>query len=171
MGNDCREIRQGASTEGPGIDFSGTSEAYEHKSNMEVLRSLLIFSACNCTPLVMNSHRLLTLSEVRILRLRVSELIPSSQRVVGKPVTASIVRNTFFKQFCAGETQVDVEPLMEKLQSLGVGGILDYAAEEDVSECAGQYPTPFSFSRRAVSSLELRSVNSTRWSGMLRCRS
>lgn len=45
----------------------------------------------------------------------------------------SLVRQTFFKHFCAGETKEEVIPLMKRLEKFGVSGIMDYAAEEDVS--------------------------------------
>lgn len=62
------------------------------------------------------------------------------QRVLGKKLTMELVRQTFFRHFCAGETQAEVGPVMEKLKSHGVGGILDYAAEEDVTKEEGKCP-------------------------------
>lgn len=40
---------------------------------------------------------------------------------------------TFFKHFCAGENTEEVHSTMAALHSRGVGAILDYAAEDDVS--------------------------------------
>lgn len=47
-------------------------------------------------------------------------------------LTDMVVKQTFFKQFCAGENASEVLPLMNKLHSRGVGSILDYAAEADL---------------------------------------
>ena len=50
-----------------------------------------------------------------------------------------LVNETFFKHFCAGQDRDEVKPLMDSLKKLGVGGILDYAAEEDVSDATGMF--------------------------------
>lgn len=39
---------------------------------------------------------------------------------------------TFFAHFCAGETAEEVGGRVAALRSLGIGGILDYAAEVDL---------------------------------------
>lgn len=49
-------------------------------------------------------------------------------------MTVSRSADTFFAQFCAGEDAVTIKPTLARLRSAGVGGILDYAAENDVAE-------------------------------------
>lgn len=44
-----------------------------------------------------------------------------------------LLRHTFFAHFCAGETADDIGPSMRALEAANIGGILDYAAEADVS--------------------------------------
>lgn len=44
-----------------------------------------------------------------------------------------VLRHTFFAHFCAGETADDIGPSMRALEAANIGGILDYAAEADVS--------------------------------------
>ena len=39
------------------------------------------------------------------------------------------MRRTVFAHFVAGESAADIAPALASLHSLGVGGILDYAAE------------------------------------------
>lgn len=55
------------------------------------------------------------------------------KKIIGKNATLALVRQTFFKHFCAGESKEEVIPLMKRLGKFGVSGIMDYAAEEDVS--------------------------------------
>ncbi len=45
-----------------------------------------------------------------------------------------MVRHTFFRHFCAGETAKTIRPRVEKLRKGGVAGILDYAAEADITQ-------------------------------------
>jgi len=56
--------------------------------------------------------------------------------VLGKTITHGSLRYTFFNHFCAGESAEQILPRMEKLRSLGVGGILDYAAEAKEGDVA-----------------------------------
>ena len=85
-----------------------------------LLRSYFVFRACRIPPLVRNARPLLALCS----------------RLVGPSLTSELVRATFFAQFVGGETEDELLPLMARLHALGVGSILDYAAESDVGEAA-----------------------------------
>lgn len=52
--------------------------------------------------------------------------------MVGEKVTNRLLGETFFAHFCAGETAQQVGERASSLRALGVGGILDYAAEVDL---------------------------------------
>ena len=52
--------------------------------------------------------------------------------VIGETLTNSILGKTFFAHFCAGETAEQVGRRAGELQKVGIGGILDYAAEVDL---------------------------------------
>lgn len=56
----------------------------------------------------------------------------TSYGIIGETLTNSILGKTFFAHFCAGETADQVGARAGTLQALGVGGILDYAAEVDL---------------------------------------
>ena len=56
------------------------------RSNVQILRSLAVFSACSIKPLVKNADSLLALAK----------------RVLGTSLVHGIIRRTFFKHFCAG---------------------------------------------------------------------
>lgn len=44
------------------------------------------------------------------------------------------MRATFYGQFVAGENEKEIRPVIDRLKSFGVKSILDYSAEEDLSE-------------------------------------
>jgi len=58
-------------------------------------------------------------------------LYSTSKKILGDKLTHALVKATFFKHFCAGEDQPEVYRTMKRLQSRGIGGILDFAAEGD----------------------------------------
>ncbi|KAJ2006223.1 hypothetical protein GGI04_001942 [Coemansia thaxteri] len=47
-------------------------------------------------------------------------------------LSGAVVRRTFFAWFCAGETEREIVQTMRRLQSAGIGAILDYSAEADL---------------------------------------
>ena len=59
-------------------------------------------------------------------------------------------QHTFFGHFCAGTDGDTIQPYIQRLQSSGVGSILDYAAEKDVAEKSD--PRDLRVPRRALSS-------------------
>ena len=44
------------------------------------------------------------------------------------------MRMTFYGHFVAGEDEKEIQPVLQRLRSFGVKSILDYSAEEDISE-------------------------------------
>lgn len=44
-----------------------------------------------------------------------------------------LMKMTFYGQFVAGEDHVAIKPLIRKNQAFGVGSVLDYSSEEDIS--------------------------------------
>jgi proline dehydrogenase len=51
--------------------------------------------------------------------------------IIGSTVTNYILKHTFYKQFCAGANENDIQPILHKMKDYGVGFILDYAAEAE----------------------------------------
>lgn len=98
-------------------DFECHSAAFGHRSTTELIRSLLIFRLCGWKWLVDRSDSLLSVA----------------QRTIGRNMTEFVLRHSFFAQFCGGEDEKDIAPTIAYLNRHGVGGILDYAAEADVS--------------------------------------
>ena len=96
-------------------NFNNAKIAHGHKSTSEILRSILVFQLCKFPFLVDNA----------------SGILNYSKQILGSKITDFITRQTFYKQFCAGETQGDALPIVQRLRHSNVGIILDYAVEDD----------------------------------------
>ena len=114
----CTRALSTTSTSSTHPDFMNHKDAYGHKSMSSLIRSLLVFRMCTLKSIVN----------------RADELLSLSRRVLGATLTESIVRQTFFAQFCGGESEDDIVPTIRFLEKNHVGGILDYAAEADLAE-------------------------------------
>lgn len=100
------------------VDFDNTQEAYKSKDTLELLRSLLVFKLCTFDFLVDKNK----------------ELMDLSKKVFGQRLFEKLMKMTFYGQFVAGEDQNSIKPLIEKNQAFGVGSVLDYSVEEDLTQ-------------------------------------
>uniref|UniRef100_A0A1A8JUQ7 Proline dehydrogenase n=1 Tax=Nothobranchius kuhntae TaxID=321403 RepID=A0A1A8JUQ7_NOTKU len=100
------------------IDFDNTEEAYKSKGNLELLRSLLVFHLCSVDFLVDKNK----------------ELMELTKRLLGQRMFEKLMKMTFYGQFVAGEDHNSIKPLIQKNQSFGVGAVLDYSVEEDLTQ-------------------------------------
>eukprot|EP00527_Entomoneis_sp_CCMP2396_P007766 CAMPEP_0198144948 /NCGR_PEP_ID=MMETSP1443-20131203/19786_1 /TAXON_ID=186043 /ORGANISM="Entomoneis sp., Strain CCMP2396" /LENGTH=577 /DNA_ID=CAMNT_0043808447 /DNA_START=83 /DNA_END=1816 /DNA_ORIENTATION=- len=110
-----RPIASAANSPNPVPDFNDFKAAYESKSTGELLRALFCFRV----------------SRVRFLVNNAENLLRISRSVFGGTLTDFVLRNTLFGHFCAGEDEVMIRPVLKSLDSVGIGSILDYAAEND----------------------------------------
>ncbi|XP_030357720.1 proline dehydrogenase 1, mitochondrial-like isoform X2 [Strigops habroptila] len=101
----------------PVVDFGDTREAFRSKSSAELLRGLVVLGLCAVGPLVEHNRELLRLC----------------QRVLGQALFERLMKMTFYGQFVAGEDQEAIKPLIRRNQAFGVGAVLDYSVEEDLS--------------------------------------
>uniref|UniRef100_A0A8C4UBS8 Proline dehydrogenase n=1 Tax=Falco tinnunculus TaxID=100819 RepID=A0A8C4UBS8_FALTI len=101
----------------PAVDFGDPREAFRSKSSAELLRGLLVLGLCTVGPLVEHNRELLQLC----------------QRVLGQALFERLMKMTFYGQFVAGEDQEAIKPLIRRNQAFGVGAVLDYSVEEDLS--------------------------------------
>jgi proline dehydrogenase len=99
------------------VDFHNPQLAFASRSTADLLRGAAVLAVCSKPWIVRNADRLLGLATV----------------VIGKRATNRLVRETFYAHFVAGESALAIAPKMASLQKHGVGGILDYAAEADMS--------------------------------------
>ena len=54
--------------------------------------------------------------------------------MLGKQLFRRLMKATFYGHFVAGEDQEAIKPVIKNLEKFGVGAILDYSVEEDLSE-------------------------------------
>eukprot|EP00934_Nitzschia_sp_Nitz4_P008861 Nitzschia sp. Nitz4//scaffold179_size51476//38049//39828//NITZ4_006930-RA/size51476-augustus-gene-0.3-mRNA-1//-1//CDS//3329539228//8851//frame0 len=95
-------------------NFENAQAVYESKSTYELLRAIAVFRSCQIPILVENSEGLLN----------------AANKVFGTTLTGWVLKSTLFPQFCAGTDRKSMEPALKRLEALGVGCILDYAAED-----------------------------------------
>lgn len=101
----------------PKPDFNDAKAAYESKSTVELWRAFAVFQLCRIPFLVKHSETLLQ----------------ASRKVLGGTISDALLKATLFGHFCAGEDEKRIQPVLENLQSSGIGSILDYAHEDDGS--------------------------------------
>lgn len=100
------------------IDFNDAKSSFKNKTLPELLTGKLVFTLC----------------QMRFLVERSETLVKLSYKLLGFELTNAVLRATFFGHFCAGEDEDSIRPTVKRLESGGVGSILDYAAESDVQE-------------------------------------
>eukprot|EP00921_Rhytidocystis_pertsovi_P021286 GHVQ01033998.1.p1 GENE.GHVQ01033998.1~~GHVQ01033998.1.p1 ORF type:complete len:732 (+),score=133.07 GHVQ01033998.1:520-2715(+) len=93
------------------------SSAFIGVGTFKLIRTALIFSVCKIKPLVVNSD----------------QIVAMSRKYLGDNFTFGVLKKTFFAHFCGGEKTDDLRHTLVQLQREGVGSILDYAAEKEVS--------------------------------------
>ncbi|XP_020852205.1 proline dehydrogenase 1, mitochondrial [Phascolarctos cinereus] len=101
----------------PPVDFSNTATAYQSRTSWELLRNLLVLRVCALEPLLQRHQQLLQVS----------------QKLLGRHLFDRLMKMTFYGQFVAGEDQEAIKPLIHHNKAFGVGSILDYSVEEDIS--------------------------------------
>jgi proline dehydrogenase len=106
------------------IDFDDTKTSFESKSLSDLIRGYVVFKTCEFPFLVSHSQQLIT----------------TSYKYLGTTLTDFILKLSFFKHFCAGETTEDIKPVIEQFNLNGIGSILDYAAEADFEELPNLTP-------------------------------
>ncbi|XP_071339782.1 proline dehydrogenase 1, mitochondrial [Trachinotus anak] len=100
------------------VDFDQTREAYKSKDSLELLRSLVVFKLCSYDFLVDKNK----------------EIMDLGKKILGRRAFDQLMKMTFYGQFVAGEDHRAIKPLIQKNQAFGVGSVLDYSVEEDLSQ-------------------------------------
>ncbi|XP_072002632.1 proline dehydrogenase 1, mitochondrial isoform X2 [Engystomops pustulosus] len=100
------------------MNFENTQEAYKSKPTWELLRSLMVFWLCSIDPLVDRNQQLLQLS----------------RKLLGQKLFEAMMKMTFYGQFVAGEDQESIKPIIKRNRAFGVGSVLDYSVEEDLTQ-------------------------------------
>ncbi|MCI4392842.1 hypothetical protein PGIGA_G00150810 [Pangasianodon gigas] len=100
------------------VDFEQTKEAYKSKGAAELLRGLLVFKLCSYDFLVDKNR----------------EIMDLSKKLLGQAMFEKLMKMTFYGQFVAGEDHQSIKPLIQKNRAFGVGAVLDYSVEEDLTK-------------------------------------
>ena len=85
-------------------------------------------------PIKIDAASRASLSQPRPIGRHILAGRPYRSCVPHRPPTDWLLRHTVFAHFVAGETPEEIKPLLARLHSCGVGGILDYAAEADLGK-------------------------------------
>ncbi|KAB1255611.1 Proline dehydrogenase 1; mitochondrial [Camelus dromedarius] len=101
----------------PAVDFGNTQEAYRSRYSWELARSLLVLRLC-ASPALLARHE---------------QLLHLTRRLLGQRLFDRLMKMTFYGQFVAGEDQESIQPLIQHNRAFGVGSILDYSVEEDLT--------------------------------------
>uniref|UniRef100_A0A8C9DEM8 Proline dehydrogenase n=1 Tax=Prolemur simus TaxID=1328070 RepID=A0A8C9DEM8_PROSS len=101
----------------PAVDFGDTQEAYRSRRSWELARSLLVLRLC-ASPALLGRHE---------------QLLHFARKLLGQRLFDKLMKMTFYGQFVAGEDQESIRPLIQHNKAFGVGSILDYSVEEDLS--------------------------------------
>lgn len=62
------------------------------------------------------------------------QIIDLSKKLLGKTLFEKLMKMTFYGQFVAGEDHQSIKPLIQKNRAFGVGAVLDYSVEEDLTK-------------------------------------
>lgn len=57
-----------------------------------------------------------------------------SRKLLGQWMFEKLMKMTFYGQFVAGEDHNSIKPLIRKNEAFGVGAVLDYSVEEDLTQ-------------------------------------
>ena len=93
------------------LSFDDTSVAFSHKSDKELQKMHLLFTAIN--------NRFLTKTGTKMVKIALKLKLPVQR----------IIKKTIYQQFCGGETLESCNNTIQKLSEYNIKAILDYAAE------------------------------------------
>lgn len=93
------------------LSFDDTSVAFSHRSDKELQKMHLLFTAIN--------NRFLTKAGTKMVKIALKLKLPVQR----------IIKKTIYEQFCGGETLKSCDITIQKLSEHNVKTILDYAAE------------------------------------------
>lgn len=97
------------------LQFRDAQKAYQGLSAGELMKRLAVFTVLRLPGVSNNAPRLLT----------------ASNALFGRRVTHAAVRHTVFHQFCGGENLDALVTRGRTLSQMGIGSIVDYAAESE----------------------------------------
>ena len=100
------------------LTFENTKDAYKSKTTWELVRAFMVLKLTTIDYLVENNQRLMKIGK----------------KILGPSLFNLFMKHTFYGHFVAGENEREIQPVIMRMNSFGVKSILDYSAEEDLSE-------------------------------------
>ena len=62
------------------------------------------------------------------------QVMKMAKSMLGERLFTRLMKGTFYGHFVAGENEVQITPVLDRLRQFGVKPILDYSVEEDISQ-------------------------------------
>lgn len=84
-------------------------------------------------PQVWRGKKVPVLGKAVLHGLCVLQLMNLSRKLLGQQLFEKLMKMTFYGQFVAGEDQAAIKPLIQRNRAFGVGSVLDYSVEEDLT--------------------------------------
>ncbi|XP_055597619.1 proline dehydrogenase 1, mitochondrial-like [Uranotaenia lowii] len=104
------------------LTFNNPEEAFRSKTSAELVRAYAVYTLCSVNFIVNHNMMLMKLC----------------RKLLGDTIFTKLMKASFYGHFVAGEDQVAIGPAIARMKQFGVGSILDYSVEEDLSEEEGQ---------------------------------
>ncbi|XP_017890946.1 proline dehydrogenase 1, mitochondrial isoform X2 [Ceratina calcarata] len=100
------------------LRFNDPVAAFKSKTTKELLRAYIVYQLCSIEYIAENNMTLMKLSK----------------QILGEKLFTKLMKSTFYGHFVAGEDEVQITPVLDRLRQFGVKPILDYSVEEDISQ-------------------------------------
>ncbi|KAM0727682.1 Proline dehydrogenase 1, mitochondrial [Formica fusca] len=100
------------------LKFNDPIAAFKSKTTMELMRAYIVYQMCSIEYIVENNMKVMKLTKM----------------MLGEKLFTKLMKATFYGHFVAGEDEVQITPVLERLRQFGVKPILDYSVEEDISQ-------------------------------------
>ncbi|EFN64404.1 Proline oxidase, mitochondrial [Camponotus floridanus] len=100
------------------LQFNDPIAAFKSKTTMELMRAYVVYQMCSIEYIVENNMKFMKLTKA----------------ILGEKLFTKLMKATFYGHFVAGEDEVQITPVLDRLRQFGVKPILDYSVEEDISQ-------------------------------------
>nr|XP_012232887.1 PREDICTED: proline dehydrogenase 1, mitochondrial isoform X1 [Linepithema humile] len=100
------------------LQFNDPIAAFKSKTTTELMRAYIVYQMCSIEYIVENNMKFMKLTKM----------------LLGERLFTRLMKATFYGHFVAGEDEVQITPVLDRLRQFGVKPILDYSVEEDISQ-------------------------------------
>ncbi|XP_076640768.1 proline dehydrogenase slgA isoform X2 [Halictus rubicundus] len=100
------------------LKFNDPIAAFKSKTTLELLRAYVVYQLCSVELIAENNMKLMKITK----------------SLLGEKLFTMLMKSTFYGHFVAGEDEVQITPVLDRLRQFGVKPILDYSVEEDISQ-------------------------------------